>query len=179
MLNSFKIIEKMGVFYRLKLSLSMHQHDVFSFNYLRPAINDSLLNQKQKSLRSIVVDDEKAWNVDDILNSRHHYGRLQYKVKWHELNRDNKWYYADKNEFKHSQKIVDEFHKRYSKKSKLKSKSKSRERPSKAWLKNSLNVFWFIEHCWTFIEHDHACFTFRGMRTCLFEKESTVTILTV
>ena len=46
MLNSFKIIEKMNVSYRLKLLLSMHQHDVFSFNYLKFAVNDSLSNQK-------------------------------------------------------------------------------------------------------------------------------------
>ena len=177
MLNSFKIIEKMSVFYRLKLLSSMHQYDVFSFNYLRSAVNDSLSNQKQKSSRSIIVDDEKAWNVDDILNSRHHYGRLQYKVKWHELNRDNEWYYADKNEFKHLQKVVDEFHKRYSKKSRSKSKSKSRKRSSKAWLRSSLNIFWFIKYCWRFIEHDHACFILRGMRTCLFGGEDTVTVL--
>ena len=81
MLDSFKIIEKMKVFYCLKLLLNMHQHDVFSFNYLKSAVNDSLSSQKQKSSRSIIVDDEKAWNVDDILNSRHHYDRLQYKVK--------------------------------------------------------------------------------------------------
>ena len=60
MLNSFKIIEKMSVFYRLKLLLSMHQHDVFSFNYLKSVVNDSLSNQKQKSSRSIIVDDEKT-----------------------------------------------------------------------------------------------------------------------
>ena len=46
MLDSFKIVEKVNAFYRLKLSLSMHQHDVFSFNYLRSAVNDSLSNQK-------------------------------------------------------------------------------------------------------------------------------------
>ena len=44
MLDSFKIIEKMKVFYRLKLLSSMHQHDVFSFNYLRFVVNDSLSN---------------------------------------------------------------------------------------------------------------------------------------
>ena len=42
MLNSFKIIEKMNVVYRLKLFSSMHQHDVFLFNYLKSAVNDSL-----------------------------------------------------------------------------------------------------------------------------------------
>ena len=46
MLDSFKIIEKMKVFYRLKLFSNMHQHDVFSFNYLRSAVNNSLSNQK-------------------------------------------------------------------------------------------------------------------------------------
>ena len=46
MFSSFKIIEKMKVFYRLKLPLNMHQHDIFSFNYLKSVINDSLSNQK-------------------------------------------------------------------------------------------------------------------------------------
>ena len=69
MFNSFKIIEKMKISYRLKLLSSMHQHDVFLFNYLKFVVNDSLLNQKQKSLKSIIVDDEKAWNIDDILNN--------------------------------------------------------------------------------------------------------------
>ena len=88
--NSFKIIEKMNVFYHLKLLLSIHQHDVFSFNYLKFAVNNSLSNQKQKLSRSIIVDNKKAWNVDDILNNRHYYDRLQYKIKWHKLNHDNK-----------------------------------------------------------------------------------------
>ena len=46
MFNSFKIIKKISVSYRLKLSSSMHQHDVFLFNYLRSVVNDSLSNQK-------------------------------------------------------------------------------------------------------------------------------------
>ena len=94
------------------------------------------------------------------------------------MNRDNEWYYVNKNEFKHLQKVVNEFHKRYSKKSKSKSKSKSRKRSSKVWLKNLLNVFWFIKHCWRFIEHNYACFILRSMRTCLFEEKNIVTILT-
>ena len=44
MFDSFKIIEKMNVLYRLKLFSSMHQHNVFSFNYLKFVVNDSLLN---------------------------------------------------------------------------------------------------------------------------------------
>ena len=59
MLNSFKIIEKMNVFYCLKLFSNMHQHDVFSFNYLKFIINNSLLNKKQKLLKLIIVDDKQ------------------------------------------------------------------------------------------------------------------------
>ena len=60
MFDSFKIIEKMNAFYRLELLSSMHQHDIFSFNYLKFVVNDLLSGQKQKSSRSIIVDDEKA-----------------------------------------------------------------------------------------------------------------------
>ena len=44
MLDSFKIIKKMNVFYRLKLLSSMHQHDVFLSNYLKFVVNNSLSN---------------------------------------------------------------------------------------------------------------------------------------
>ena len=60
MFNLFKIIEKMSAFYHLKLFLSMYQHNVFSFNYLKFVVNDSLSNQKQKLSKSIIVDDKKA-----------------------------------------------------------------------------------------------------------------------
>ena len=59
-LDSFRIIEKMNVSYRLKLSARMHQHNVFSSNYLRSAVNDSLSSQKQELSRSIMIDDEKT-----------------------------------------------------------------------------------------------------------------------
>ena len=44
MLDPFKVIEKMKASYRLELPSNMHQHDIFSFNYLRSAVNDSLPN---------------------------------------------------------------------------------------------------------------------------------------
>ena len=59
MLNSFKIIEKMKIFYRLKLFLNMHQHNVFLFNYLKFVVNNLLSNQKQESSKSIIIDDKK------------------------------------------------------------------------------------------------------------------------
>ena len=44
MLDSFKIVEKIRMFYRSKLFLNMHQYDVFSFNYLKFAVNNLLSN---------------------------------------------------------------------------------------------------------------------------------------
>ena len=60
MFNSFKIIENISVFYRLKLFLNMHQYDIFSFNYLRLVVNDLLSNGKKKSSKLIIVDDKKV-----------------------------------------------------------------------------------------------------------------------
>ena len=44
MFNLFKIVKRVSAFYRLRLFLSMHQHDVFLFNYLKSVVNNSLSN---------------------------------------------------------------------------------------------------------------------------------------
>ena len=62
----------------------------------------------------VTEDEEEHWEVNDILNSRWYCGRLQYKVKWHEFNRDNKWYYADKGKFEGSENVLNDFHWKYS-----------------------------------------------------------------
>ncbi len=69
MLNSFKITDFVDFFYKLKLSDTMHIHDVFHSELLRSAVNDSLSDQKNEFSRSIVVNDENKWKIDDILNS--------------------------------------------------------------------------------------------------------------
>ena len=61
----------------------------------------------------ITEDEEEHWEVDDILDSRRYRGRLQYKVKWHGIDRDNEWYYADRGEFGGSEEVLEEFHRKY------------------------------------------------------------------
>ncbi len=68
MLNSFQITDFVDFFYKLKLSDTMHIHDVFHSELLHFIINDSLSDQKNKSLRLIVINDEDEWKIDDILN---------------------------------------------------------------------------------------------------------------
>ncbi len=70
MLDSFKIIDSVKFFYRLKLSDTMHIHNVFYSELLHFVVNDSLFDQKNESLKSIVINDEDEWEINDILNFR-------------------------------------------------------------------------------------------------------------
>jgi len=58
MLDSFTNLDFIDSSYKLKLSESMHVHDVFHPDLLRSVVDDSLSDQKNESSRSIVVKDE-------------------------------------------------------------------------------------------------------------------------
>jgi len=81
MLDSFTNLDLVDSSYKLKLSESMHVHDVFHSDLLRPAVDDFLPGQKNEPSGSIVVNDEDEWKIDDILNFRRYRRRLQYRVK--------------------------------------------------------------------------------------------------
>ncbi len=68
MLNSFKITDSVDFFYKLKLSDTMHIHNVFYSELLHSVVNDSLSDQKNESLKSIVINDENKWKINNILN---------------------------------------------------------------------------------------------------------------
>jgi len=114
MLDSFKITDSVDFFYKLKLSDTMHIHDVFHSELLRSVVNDSLSDQKNEFLRSIVINDENEWEIDDILNFRWYQRRLQYRVKWKSYDNDLNWYNADDDEFMNAQEMIDDFHIKYS-----------------------------------------------------------------
>ncbi len=75
MLDSFKITDFIDFFYKLKLSNTMHIHNVFHSELLCSVINDSLFDQKNESSRSIMINDENEWKINDILN-------FQWYWKW-------------------------------------------------------------------------------------------------
>ncbi len=81
MLDSFTNLDFVDSSYKLKLSESMHVHDVFHSDLLRSAVDDPLPDQKNELSDSIVVNDEDEWEIDDILNFRRYRRRLQYRVK--------------------------------------------------------------------------------------------------
>ncbi len=116
MLDSFQITESVDLFYKLKLSETMRIHDVFHSELLRSVVDDSLPDQKNESSRSIVINDEDEWEINDILNSRRYRRRLQYRVKWKSYDNDLNWYNADDDEFMNAQEMIDDFHIKYSRK---------------------------------------------------------------
>ncbi len=58
MLNLFKITDSVDFFYKLKLSDTMHIHDVFHSELLYSVVDDFLSDQKNKFLKSIVMNNE-------------------------------------------------------------------------------------------------------------------------
>jgi len=116
MLNSFQIIDFVDSFYKLKLLKTMRIHDVFHSELLRLAVNDSLSDQKNEFSRSIVINDEDEWEIDDILNFQQYRRRLQYRVKWKSYDNDLNWYNADDDEFMNAQEMINDFHIKYSRK---------------------------------------------------------------
>ncbi len=117
-LNLYQITVKVNIFYHFHLSISMkHLHLIFSSKLLQSYSENLLSEQHSESLRSITIKDDEHWKINDILNFKHYQDQIQYKVKWTNLDKDNKWYYVDKEEFNDSEKVLNEFHKLYSNKS--------------------------------------------------------------
>jgi len=114
MLDSFKVTDSVDFFYKLKLSDTMHIHDVFHSELLRSVVDDCLSDQKNEFSRSIVINDEDEWEIDDILNFRRYRRRLQYRVKWKSYDNNLNWYNADDDEFMNAQEMIDDFHIKYS-----------------------------------------------------------------
>ncbi len=107
----------MSTFYHLCLLISMkYLHSMFSSKLLWLYSEDFLSEQHSESLRSSIIKDDEHWKINDVLNFRHYQDQIQYKVKWKNLNKDNKWYYVDKEKFNDSEKVLNEFHKLYSNK---------------------------------------------------------------
>ncbi len=116
-IESYKIKKMMNEACQLNLSSSMKIHDIFHTSLLRKVAIDFFIEQISSSSSSIVVEDEeKEYEMNDILNSRYHYEKLQYKVVWTDHSSDRAWYFAE-NFQKHSKEILIDYHQKYSNKS--------------------------------------------------------------
>ncbi len=117
-LESYQITVKVKIFYHLCLLISMKQlHSMFSSKLLRSCLDDFLSEQHSESSKSLTIEDDEHWKIDDILNSRRYWDWIQYKVKWTRLDRNDEWYYVNKEEFENLKEVLVKFHKLYSDKS--------------------------------------------------------------
>lgn len=60
----------------------MKIHPVFHVSLLKPASSDPLPGQVNPNPPPIEVDGEILWEVEEVLDSRRRYGKLEYLVKW-------------------------------------------------------------------------------------------------
>ena len=119
MLEFFKILIEIEHAYQLKLSSTMKIHSKFVSNLLRLDSKDTLEEQRNESSDSIVIENEDEWEVKNILNFRHYERdkRLQYHVNWKEYDVNLHWYNVEESEFEDCLKVINDFHERYSNKS--------------------------------------------------------------
>ena len=94
MAGPYTVLEQVGNAFRIDLPPSIKIHPVISTDKLRKAAEDPLPGQLQESGLPIVVNGQDEWDVEKVLASRGHYGKLQYRVKWANSEPDPAWYRA-------------------------------------------------------------------------------------
>ena len=112
-LGPYEVIEKVGTSYRLRMPPGWRKGDVFHTKLLRPLAKDPLPGQARDPPRPTEFDEGDEYPVDEVIGSRRYHGRLQYKIKWQGVDRDDTWYYADAGEFDNAKDVVEEFHRRH------------------------------------------------------------------
>jgi hypothetical protein len=117
-IESYKIKKVLKDVCQLDLSQSMKIHDTFHISLLRKTAIDFFIEQIQSSSSSMMIDEDekKKYEINDILNSRYHYDKLQYRIVWIDHFSDRTWYSA-KNFQNHSKNVLIEYHQKYSNKS--------------------------------------------------------------
>ena len=87
----------------------MKIHNIFHISLLEPGKD---WDGTKMASPPIIVDNNKKYKVEEILDSRHHYGKLQYLIKWLGYSAsDNQWVFAGN--VGQSQEFVNFFHKIY------------------------------------------------------------------
>ena len=131
MIGPFDVIGKKSISLELQLSQAMKIHNVFHSNLLRKASTDVLTGQVNEPIPPVIIDNEEEWEVEDILDTKSHRGKIQYRVKWTDWDKDRKWY--DASGFDNFPEIVEDFDTRYPNKSRSQTKKNKTKRNNKAY----------------------------------------------
>ena len=113
----FIVLQQYGsALYKLDLLASIKIYLVFYALLLRLDPDNLLPNQIAPVLLPVIVNNEEAWQVEKVLDSCYHYGRLSYRVAWGGHLPDPTWYPAEN--FDDAAELIQEFHTAYPRKPK-------------------------------------------------------------
>ena len=92
----------------------MKIHDIFHSNLLCKAATDLLPGQQNSPPLPTVINNEKEWEVNNILDAKQDKGskKMLFQVKWKGYDDDKVWY--DAANFDHAQDVIDNFYKQNS-----------------------------------------------------------------
>jgi hypothetical protein len=116
-IGPFKILAKIGTSaYKLALPPSMAIHNTFHISLLEPYQDNRFPSQIKEPPPPIQIEGEDEYELDEIIDSRLHYNKLQYRAKWkgYSPEHDKVWYPAEN--FNNAEHTVQRFHQRYPRK---------------------------------------------------------------
>ena len=94
----------------------MKVHPTFHVSLLETYQDNPRPSQVKPPPPPIEMDGNEEYELEEILNSRYRYKKLQYKAKWkgYTAEHDQEWYTADN--FNNAELAVQQFHERYPRK---------------------------------------------------------------
>jgi len=113
-IGPFKILAKIGTSaYKLALPPSMAIHNTFHISFLEPYQDNRFPSRIKEPPPPIQIEEEDEYELDEIIDSRLHYNKLQYRAKWqgHSPEHDKVWYPAEN--FHNAEHTVQRFHRHY------------------------------------------------------------------
>jgi len=113
-IGPFKILARIGTSaYKLDLPASMKIHNTFHISLLELHNDNKLPSQRSEPPPPIIIEGEPEYELEEIIDSRLHYNKLQYRAKWtgYSPEYDKTWYPADN--FENADLAKRNFHSRY------------------------------------------------------------------
>ena len=110
----FKILAKIGSnAYKLELPSTMKIHNTFHISLLEPYNDNKFSSQRKQPPPPIIIEGEPEYELEEIIDSRLYYGKLQYRAKWtgYSPEHDKTWYPYEN--FENADLARKQFHQRY------------------------------------------------------------------